>query len=120
MKVVALGQPLPHKVENNPIFKGDVLIQSLVAPPEAEELRVSAITFRAGGRTPWHRHSTDQMLLVTAGNGFVENDTSLVHIRIGDFVFIPAGERHAHGALGESEMTHVALMRPGENDIEDD
>jgi quercetin dioxygenase-like cupin family protein len=120
MRVVSLGNPLPEQVDGNPMFRGPVHMASLVAPPESEIVRIIEVTFRPNGRTVWHRHSADQILLVTNGHGFVADDNGRREIRTGDVVFIPAGERHAHGASADAEMTHVAIMTPGTNELEDD
>lgn len=121
MRVLQFGKPLPPAVEeSNRMFKGAVHMRELVGPPESEIVRVLEVTFRPGGRTRWHTHSTDQYLFVTNGHGFVGNEEGDVPIRTGDLVFIPANERHWHGASEDSEMTHMAIMTPCENVIEDD
>ena len=120
MRVVQFGNPLPPQTEGNPMFRGVVHMQELVGPPEAQTVRVLEVTFRPGARTAWHTHSTDQYLFVTNGHGFVVNEEGEVPIREGDLVFVPAGERHAHGASADSDMTHMAIMTPCENVIEDD
>jgi quercetin dioxygenase-like cupin family protein len=120
MKIVNIGRPLPESTGDNPMFRGEVYMRALVAPPEAERVRVLEVTFRPGGRTVWHRHSVDQYLLVTNGHGFIATDEGRKEISTGDLVHIPARERHAHGALDDSEMTHIAIMEPSENELEDD
>jgi quercetin dioxygenase-like cupin family protein len=120
MRIVNIGKPLPDSTGDNPMFRGEVHMRPLVAPPEAEIVRVLEVTFRPGGRTVWHTHSADQYLLVTNGHGFIATSEERREIATGDLVFVPAHERHAHGALPDSDMTHIAIMTPCENQLEDD
>jgi quercetin dioxygenase-like cupin family protein len=120
MRIVTIGKPLPGPTGDNPMFRGEVHMRPLVAPPESEIVRALEVTFRPGGRTVWHRHSADQYLLVTNGHGFIATDAERREISTGDLVFVPANERHAHGALDDSDMTHIAIMTPCENQLEDD
>lgn len=104
----------------SPIFVGDVATQNLVAEGEADLLRVTAVTFEDGARNRWHRHTTDQVLVVTAGRGIVATEAEEVSVAVGDVVFVPAGERHWHGAEPGEAFTHLSILTPGEMAIEDD
>lgn len=101
------------------LFIGSVLAQSLVADEDAPSLRVSSITFQAGARNRWHRHSTEQVLVVTHGLGIVANDDMEHQVRPGDVILIPAGERHWHGAAPGADLTHLSILLPGEMTIAD-
>ena len=92
-------------------FTGDVTIARLhdTAPPaRAAAVRV---TFVPGARTAWHTHPLGQLLIVTEGEGWArtEGQPRLV-LRAGDVVWIPAGERHWHGATADTAMTHIAVQ----------
>jgi quercetin dioxygenase-like cupin family protein len=102
------------------IFVGDIFKQDLVTDEDAPSLRVTAITFENGGRNRWHRHSTEQVLIVTHGEGVVESDAETYNVTAGDVVLIPAGERHWHGAHAGTSMTHLAVLLPGEMAIDDE
>lgn len=58
---------LRHTPTDNPIFLGDVGVQTLVDASRAESLRVLSVTFRDGASNKWHSHPTEQMLFVTSG-----------------------------------------------------
>jgi quercetin dioxygenase-like cupin family protein len=120
MRVVSLGKPQPDQTKDNPMFKGEVYMGSLVSPPEADVFRAIEVSFRPGARTVWHRHSADQLLFVTDGHGLIGDDEKEIEIRTGDLVFIPANERHWHGASPTTAMTHLAIMTPCENQLEED
>jgi 4-carboxymuconolactone decarboxylase len=103
----------------SPIFVGDVLRQNLIADDDATLLRVTSVTFVNGARNRWHRHSADQVLIVTGGRGIVANEDKEWRLSPGDVVLVPAGERHWHGAEAGSEFTHLSILTPGEMTIDD-
>lgn len=102
------------------IFIGEVLKQDLVTDADAPSLRVTAVSFENGARNRWHRHSTEQVLIVTQGEGIVENESETLHVTPGDVVVIPPGERHWHGAMDGGSMTHLAILLPGKMTIDDE
>jgi len=108
MDVVAI-----HEVAAEPlmmdIFTGkDVSMQELL--PDSEEFRVNIVNFRKGIRNKMHTHTTEQILIVTAGNGIVATETEQRAVTVGDIIRIPAGEKHWHGATEDSEFSHVYVM----------
>lgn len=73
-------------------------------------VKIVSVTFEPGARTAWHTHPLGQTLIVTAGMGLVQKDGEpIAEIRPGDVVWIPAGERHWHGASPTTAMTHLAI-----------
>ncbi|CAA9577372.1 MAG: hypothetical protein AVDCRST_MAG49-4391 [uncultured Thermomicrobiales bacterium] len=105
--------------DQGPIFVGDVLRQNLVAEGDADSLRVTAVTFQDGARNRWHHHSTEQVLVVTAGRGIVATDEEELRVSPGDVVLVRPGERHWHGAEPGEDFTHLSILLPGELTIED-
>jgi 4-carboxymuconolactone decarboxylase len=80
------------------------------APGRASGARV---TFEPGARTAWHSHPLGQTLIVTTGVGRVQRWGDPVdEIRPGDLVWIPAGQKHWHGASPTTGMTHIAIVEP--------
>ncbi len=85
----------------------DPLFQAL-APGRVQGARV---TFEPGARTAWHSHPLGQTLIVVAGRGLVQSwGGPVAEIRSGDVVSAPAGEKHWHGAMPDSAMTHLAIQ----------
>jgi quercetin dioxygenase-like cupin family protein len=74
-------------------------------------------TFRDGARNRLHTHTTDQILIVTAGEGIVATEHEERTVRAGDVAYIPAGERHWHGAKPGMDMTHFAVLGSGKTFI---
>ena len=69
------------------------------------------MTFEPGARTAWHTHPLGQTLIVTAGCGLVKCESGPARvIRPGDVVQCPPNERHWHGALPDTAMTHIAIQ----------
>jgi 4-carboxymuconolactone decarboxylase len=100
-----------------PIFDGDVCVADALGALGATTIGGFLVTFRDGGRTVWHTHEADQILLITAGAGVVEDESDRREVREGDMVVIPGGERHWHGSEPGGHMTHLSFMTPGETTL---
>ncbi|MQC18527.1 MAG: cupin domain-containing protein [Chloroflexi bacterium] len=95
----------------NAIFEGQVHGQPLVTPDESKDIQAAYVHFSPGARTRMHRHTSDQLLIVTNGVGKVGDDEGDHVIATGDSVLIPAGHDHWHGA-GDTgaPMTHLTVQ----------
>ncbi|MEE7457580.1 cupin [Methylorubrum populi] len=92
-------------------FTGSVRIDPLFSPPEPARSTGALVTFEPGARTAWHTHPLGQVLVVTAGLGWVQReDESVEEIRPGDVVWFEPGERHWHGATATTGMSHIAIQ----------
>ncbi|CAI8032938.1 hypothetical protein GBAR_LOCUS18584 [Geodia barretti] len=69
----------------------------------------SLVNFYAGAKNKFHSHTSDQILFVTKGEGIVASEAEEVGISTGDTAFIPAGEKHWHGAADGQDFTHISL-----------
>jgi quercetin dioxygenase-like cupin family protein len=72
-------------------------------------LDVGVMTFAPGATTPLHRHREGQVLVVTAGEGFVEAGGERLEIGPGDVVLAAPGEWHVHGAAAHAGLVHVSI-----------
>lgn len=96
----------------NPLFTSkDVTIQAIL--PESQEYDLNMVNFGRGTRLKFHAHDSEQILIVTAGRGIVATEQEEVAVVPGDVVFIPAGEKHWHGATKDSEFSHIFIYRRG-------
>lgn len=69
-----------------------------------------SVTFAPGVRNNWHIHQAGQVLLVTDGEGwYQEEGKPAQHLKAGDVVKIPGGVKHWHGPAKNSWFSHVAL-----------
>ena len=71
----------------------------------------SDVVFEPGARSAWHTHPLGQILIVTAGTGWVQEwGKPRQEMRQGDVVWIPPGLKHWHGATASSTVTHMAIQ----------
>ena len=92
-------------------FTGTVRIDPLFQAADPGRVAGAAVTFEPGARTAWHTHPLGQTLIVTAGAGRVQRwGGSIEEVRPGDVVWFPAGEKHWHGAMPTTAMTHIAVQ----------
>ena len=77
---------------------------------QADGVTINTVSFTPGARTFWHSHQHGQILQVLAGRGLVQSEGGPVEVlHAGYTVWVPAGERHWHGAARDSFMTHTAI-----------
>jgi quercetin dioxygenase-like cupin family protein len=77
--------------------------------PTTDTITIANVFFSPGARTYWHTHQQGQILQVTSGSGWIcVAGGEPQAIRTGDVVWIPANERHWHGASADSYMVHTA------------
>lgn len=77
------------------------------------EVGVGMVSFTPCSRTRWHSHEGGQLLIVVAGEGFVEDGDGRVTVRAGDTIWTPPGVRHWHGATPDTFMVHNAVTIGG-------
>ena len=93
-------------------FTGTVRIDPLFQTSDPERALGGSVTFEPCARTAWHTHPRGQILIVTAGCGFVQNwGVPIERVRPGDVVWCPPGEKHWHGATPTTAMTHIAITQ---------
>lgn len=91
-------------------FTGSVRIDQPFQGSAPARVGGAFVTFEPGARTAWHTHPLGQTLIVTSGCGWVQVEGgSKEEIRPGDVLWLPAGEKHWHGATANSPMTHIAI-----------
>ena len=92
-------------------FSGSVSVQYLVKAKPPARTSSALVTFQPGARTAWHSHPLGQVLIVTAGKGLVQRwGDAIDEINQGDIVWIPAGQKHWHGASPKNAMAHIAIV----------
>ncbi len=89
-------------------FTGDVYVDMVVSHPDAG-FSVGSVHFTPGAHTAWHSHAAGQMLHCTEGAGLVVTAEEVILLHPGMTVWTPPGERHWHGALPDSFLTHLAM-----------
>ena len=87
--------------------------QAILNPDDSTNFNFAIVAFDAGSRNKFHKHSGDQILIVTEGTGIVANDTESLTVVEGDVIVIPAGENHWHGAPDATSMAHITVTVKG-------
>ena len=90
-----------------------VYSQPIIPAGESKNFNFSIVEFSAGSRNKFHKHSGDQILVITAGTGKVATDNEVVTVNEGDVVLIPARENHWHGAPDDTSMAHITITVAG-------
>ena len=95
------------------IFRGEVERQGVIGGDVSRQLYVGEITFKDGAANKWHVHTSDQVLIITSGEGIVADEREEREVIAGDVAFIPANTKHWHGARPGKDMTHLAVIAGG-------
>lgn len=89
-------------------FTGEAFPYLTLRSPDG--VTINTVVFTPGARTHWHSHERGQILQVLSGRGLVQSEGGPVEeLLAGDTVWVPAGEKHWHGASPEAYMTHTAI-----------
>ncbi len=107
MKVVKIDS-VPKNIATSALFTGgQVTQQPIITPAMSKFFNISLVTFAPGARNKFHSHTTDQVLIVTSGEGICATEKEQVVVRPGDVIQFPAGEKHWHGATQHSSFAHL-------------
>ncbi|MGY2893846.1 (R)-mandelonitrile lyase [Deinococcus sp. UYEF24] len=110
MKIMKAGSR-PSGTGPAEYFTGQVRIDPLYPVEAPSQMAANAVTFEPGARTAWHTHPLGQLLIVTAGQGWVQREGEAVEtVTPGDVVRFEPGEKHWHGATAATAMTHIAIQ----------
>jgi len=111
MQVIKMNAVVKEKFES-PLFTAPEVSRQVLLP-DSKEFNVNIVNFGNGVRNKFHAHDSEQVLIVTAGKGYIATETEKAAITVGDVVLIPAGEKHWHGAAGDSGFSHIYVSRLG-------
>ena len=93
-----------------PDFTGTAWLETLVPKDSTFNCPIGNVTFKPGARTYWHKHPGGQILLVTGGKGYFQEEGKPVRgIREGDIVKIHPAVKHWHGATPNSWFVHISI-----------
>lgn len=115
MKKVTMSSVAKTKAEmSGGLMTGtQVWRQAILDPADSNNFNFSIVAFDAGSRNKFHKHSGDQILIVTDGTGTVATDNESLTVSEGDVIIIPAGENHWHGAPDSTAMAHITITVKG-------
>ncbi len=101
---------VPKESAASALFTSDDVYRQPLAP-DSTDFNASVVGFGHGVRNKFHTHTSDQLLIVTHGQGVFATEGEQVEIEPGDVIFSPGGEKHWHGADGEHDFAHITVTR---------
>ena len=119
MKKVTMADIPRTQADMAPLGSGGLMTgtqvwrQPILNPDDSNNFNFAIVAFDAGARNKFHKHSGDQILVITEGKGKVASDDEVLEVVEGDVVVIPAGENHWHGAPDETGMAHITITVKG-------
>jgi quercetin dioxygenase-like cupin family protein len=99
-------------------FIGSVVVEPLYGAHDSMPATGGHVTFAPGARSAWHTHPAGQVLIITDGVGWVQEEGGAKReVKPGDVVWCPPGVKHWHGATATNGMRHIAItgMVDGKN-----
>lgn len=104
----------------NDYFIGTVWLKMLVPNDNIFNCPIGNVTFEPGARNSWHKHPGGQILLVTDGKGYYQEEGKPAQlIKTGDVIKIHPNVKHWHGAAPDNWLTHIAISTNiGNGDVE--
>jgi quercetin dioxygenase-like cupin family protein len=91
-------------------FTGSVIVEPLFGARDDMQSTGGLVTFEPGARSAWHTHPAGQVLIITSGTGWVQEEGGAKReIKPGDVVWTPPGVKHWHGATATTSMSHIAI-----------
>ena len=115
-QTITKASDLPEIEGSDENFTGEVAITPLTKVTDGINATSDYVSFNASARSFWHTHPKGQYLVVTEGEGLVQEwGKAAEKIGVGDVIFCPPGIKHWHGANGKTAMTHLALTGSDED-----
>jgi quercetin dioxygenase-like cupin family protein len=91
-------------------FTGTVMVEPLFGEKPGITATGGQVIFAPGARSAWHTHPAGQVLIVTDGTGWVQEEGGAKReIKPGDVIWTPPGVKHWHGATATNAMRHIAI-----------
>ncbi len=92
-------------------FTGTVWVNMNLAEEDGYNTIMGTVTFEPKARTNWHSHDNGQILMVTKGIGYYQEEGKPIQkIQEGDIVKIGKKVNHWHGASHYQSMSHIAMI----------
>ena len=94
----------------NTHYIGEAWLNSVLRAEGDLNFNITKATFKANSTLDWHKHSSPQVLIYVAGEGYYqERGKDPVILKAGDIVKCDKGIEHWHSSTKESDVTYLAL-----------
>lgn len=89
---------------------GDAWLNALVEADDDFDQNITQATFSANSTLDWHKHSTNQIIIVLDGEGYYqERDQEPIIIKKGDVINCKKETEHWHTASADSPVSYIAI-----------
>lgn len=106
--IFPIGEKTPEAFAK--YFTGTSYLKMLVPFDSPLPCPIGNVTFEPGCRNNWHKHPGGQILLVSSGRGwYQEEGKPAQELHPGEVVEILPNVKHWHGAAADSWFTHLAI-----------
>ena len=91
-------------------FTGNVWVEMLSDYDKTFNCPVGNVTFEPGCINNWHKHAGGQILLITGGLWWYQEENKKAQkLKEGDIIRIPPNVKHWHGAAKDSWFVHISI-----------
>jgi quercetin dioxygenase-like cupin family protein len=108
----------PYRDSDPALFTGGVKVHSISKALGTEQLQINVLFFEPGARARPHSHEQDQVLYYVTDGIYALDGGEDQPIAAGEFVLLPAGSVHMHGASDSAPASHLSLMRETSSDFD--
>jgi quercetin dioxygenase-like cupin family protein len=93
---------------------GTVWLKELNTADNVIDCNIAQATFAPGAKLDWHIHPLGQVLLITDGTGYYQEQGKPIQVlHKGDVIKCTPGVPHWHGAAPNSSFTYIAVSNGG-------
>ena len=94
----------------NTHHNGDAWLNFLTEADNDFNYNITQATFSSGSTLDWHKHTTDQVLIVVKGIGYYqERGKEPIFIRQGDVIRCEKNIEHWHTSSAENMVSYIAI-----------
>ena len=106
----AVTEQIPGEPADNEHFTGRAWVKMMDLDASYGCPGIGLVTFEPEARNNWHSHEGGQILIVTSGQGYYQEEGQSARLlNEGDVVEVGANVKHWHGAAADSWFSHIAL-----------
>ncbi|MBD1260567.1 cupin domain-containing protein [Maribacter polysiphoniae] len=94
----------------NTHYIGEAWLNPLIRDDKDIGYNMTKATFRANSTLDWHKHTSDQILIIVEGEAYYqERGKEPVILKVGDIIKCKKETEHWHSSTKESLVTYLAL-----------
>lgn len=94
----------------NTHYIGEAWLNPLIRNDKDLGYNITKATFRANSTLDWHKHTSDQILIIVEGQAYYqERGEEPVILKVGDVIKCKKDTEHWHSSTKESMVTYLAL-----------